>query len=238
MDYPEKILEEKINGLNLRIIGVAHTRKFYKKHEDFFRKQIGNSPAIFLEDGPEGFTHEFDEEVAKVSQETNKPIYIPEPSNILHNVLDTAQLGVGVYLAGSYLRKPKEMSRRNFLKKGGVTLLGLYLAWGSFIPRSYVEKAIGDENVKWDDALQYGTVEDYRNIVAAENLDRASRVLRFKRHIPYFIGAGHVEGIHTYLRNPKLRKKRLVYFLQDLISDTSFRKYEFREGNWKLTERI
>jgi hypothetical protein len=238
MSYPKLILEERINGMNVNLVGVSHTRDFFHEHEDFFRDQIVNAPAVFLEDGPKGFTYEFDEEIAKVAQETEKAIYIPEPSNGVHVLLDIAQLGVGGYFAGSYLRKPKEISRRSFLKKGGATLLGLYLAWGSFMPRGFVQKAIGDENVKIDDALQYGTVEDYRNIVVAENLDRASKRVQLEGSVPYFIGSDHVEGIHTYINNPELRRKRIVYLPQDLISDTSFRKYEFLEGKWKLTEKI
>lgn len=237
MSYPQLVLEERINGMNVNLVGVRHTRDFFHEHEDFFIEQIANAPAIFLEDGPKGFTHEFDKEIAKVAQETKKSIYIPEPANAFHGLLDMAQFGVGVYLAGSFLRKQKKISRRNFLN-GGATLLGAYLTLGSFILSSFVQRAIGDENVKIDDALQYGTVGDYRNIVAAENLDRVSKRLQLKGSIPYFIGAEHVEGIHTYIHNPELRQKRIVYFPQDLISDTSFRKYEFQDGNWKLTEKI
>jgi hypothetical protein len=234
MRYPELVLEEKINGLNVNLVGVCHSESFFQEHEAFFREQIRSSPAVFLED----VDRDFSERIAKVAQETSKSIYVLESGNIIHIGLDATQLCAGLYLASSYLIKPKEMSRRNFLKKGGATLLGLYLIGGSFVPRSFVQKAIGNEDIKLDDALQYGTVEDYRNIVAAENIDMLSRLLKVEGHIPYFIGANHVEGIHTYLQNSKLRKKRLVYFIQDIMSDTSIRKYEFQDSNWKLTEKI
>jgi len=238
MKYPKLVLEERINGIDVNLVGVTHLRNFFHKHENFFREQICRSPAIFSEDGPEGFTDGFSEEIAKVAQETGKPIYILESGSNIHSFLGLAQLGIGGYLAGSYLRKSDDMSRRTFLKKGVSTLLGSYLMGSCLTQNSIIQKVIGNENVKLDDALQYDAIIDYRNIVAAENIDRASKVLQLEGKIPYFIGSLHVKGIHAYLRNPGLRKKRLLYFPQDLISDTSIRKYEFKENNWKLTERI
>ena len=238
MGYPRLVLEERLNGMEINLVGVIHSRDFFHKHENFFRNKINGSQAIFLEDGPREFTHEFDRKIAKLAQENNKPIYIIEPSKMAYLILEFAQIGTASFLGTSYLRINKNMSRRDFVKKGGATLFGAYLLFGAVPFKGFIQDFAGDESVKIDDAVTYGTIGDYRNLVAAENLDRISKKRHLEGQIPYFIGYGHVKGISAYLQNPNLRKKRFIYFPQDLISDTSVRKFEFQDNCWKLTERI
>ncbi len=237
MEYPELVLEEKINGATINLIGVRHRRSSFYRYKHFFSDNIKNSPALFLEEDEEDFSYGFYGEIARVAREENIPLYVIVPSELSHLLLEVVQGGAGLIFGTSYLRGLRNMQRRDFLKKGIQSALGLFLLSGTAPARQWIQDAVGDEQVKIDDVLTYGTVADYRNIIAAENIDRASRNYPGGR-IPCFIGGGHVKGISAYLRNPELRRKRALYLPQDWTSDTSVRKYEFQESRWKLTERI
>ncbi len=50
MEYPDLVLDERVNQLNLQLIGVHHTPDFFETYENFFREQIDRSPAMFIED--------------------------------------------------------------------------------------------------------------------------------------------------------------------------------------------
>ena len=54
----------------------------------------------------------------------------------------------------------------------------------------------------------------------------------------FLIGQYHVHGISAYLKNPLMRKKRIVYYPQEKFSNTNARKYEKDDGKWKLTEEF
>ncbi len=235
------ILQEKVNGIDIDLVGVIHNKEFFNKNKNLLKENADNAPAIFIEDGERGRSIEngFYGEIAKFAQEAGKPIYIPDTSKTSYLLPDAVQLTIGISLFANSFGKPKkDFSRRDFLKKSGKGLAGLYLMLGS--PLSiFLESPKRNEHIIIDDALKYGVIHDYRNLVSAANIDKLTKKVQFQGKVPYFIGQAHVKGISAYLNNPKLReRKRHVYALQDLIIDSSIKKYEFQDDSWNVTETI
>ncbi len=175
--------------------------------------------------------------IASEAETKNNPIYIPDSAHLSHLGLDALQAiaGISIPVTGWVNGSP---SRREFMKNIGKTLLGGYLFCGSVFGDAIFSELIGEHSPIVDSAFEYGTVDDYRNLISSLNIIKAHEIAGVEGRVPYFIGSAHVRGIKRYLENPALRIKRLAYFPQDLITRTKLEKYEFQEGVWKLTEEI
>jgi len=162
---------------------------------------------------------------------------VPDSTNDLQPLADLGQttIGTSLILHSLFSVTNKKQSRRSLLRETLKLFGGTLLLSGVEGFRSHSQD-IGDETMVIDDALTYGTIMDYRNLLIADNLDKISRTLSFRSQVPFFIGNAHVKGISAYLRNPLLRKKRLLYLPQDLLTKTGVRKYEFNMGDWSLSK--
>jgi len=47
--YPFQPLETRVNGVDIRLVGVEHTPEFFDRHRSFFEEEINKSRAIALE---------------------------------------------------------------------------------------------------------------------------------------------------------------------------------------------
>ncbi|MDP2909013.1 MAG: hypothetical protein Q8N77_04380 [Nanoarchaeota archaeon] len=166
-DYPCSTLEEKINSTDVSIIGVAHVKEFFKRHENFFYDKISCSDAIMLEQpvGGEFYDSKFFGELGMIAHKQKKRVYQADPVNTPSFCTDFMQGGLGFILISSFDVQ---------------AALGLYLFLGS-IPGSGIrywlttEKndATGDfTKIKNGyEFLMYGDT-DYRNLMIAHGIEK------------------------------------------------------------------
>ncbi|MCX6750726.1 MAG: twin-arginine translocation signal domain-containing protein [Candidatus Pacearchaeota archaeon] len=229
-NYPREIYKTKIGNLNLKIIGVDHRPPFLTKNEDFFREEINLPEYIFFEMGLEG--NKFYQDLAKLMDKQDKSIYVPDSLYKGFTANDVIIGGVGLDIFVNSLRKP--ISRRDFLKKSCTGLAGLYLTTGVMGFREDILQNILGKNATLDNKISYDAVQDFRNILSADNLNRAGNELNFEGDGTYFIGYSHLNGLRAYINNPNMREKRKLYFhLESSLTD-KIKEYKNIEGVWKI----
>ena len=230
MRYPFPLKTEKVNNNNFELIGVEHTPEFYRRHDSFFEEKIQNSELVileanlFLESKEENSFYSF---IANQAEKNNLPIYtLDSTENVA--ALESSQMYLGFALA-LLANTGLKFSRRKVLSALlGMVSLDLMI---SVAPIGAIRELGQKENIEMDNIISYSTMLDYRDILCASNLEKLERRVKSQKPIPYFIGAGHINGIQMYLRSNTLRKKRILYALQDEIIDTTIKKYVKKDGN-------
>ena len=209
-NYPREIYETRLKNLNLKIIAVDHKPSFLTENEDFFRKEVNNPDYVFFEMGLE--KSEFYKNLAELIEDKDKSIYSPDS---LYKGFEENDIILGVAGAGlltkstvDIVRKRKLMSRRDFLKKAGMGLAGLYLGTGIMGFREDMLEKIFGKNITFDNKISYDATQDFRNIISSDNINRAAGELNFEGNAAYFIGYNHLNGLRAYMNNPKMRRKR------------------------------
>lgn len=226
-NYPKEIYKTKIRNLNLKIIGVDHRFPFLTKNEDFFREEINSPDYIFFEAGLR--KNIFYQGLAKLLDKKDKSIYVPDPLFKGLGVNDLILGGVGADIFVSSLKKP--ISRMDFLKKSSMGLIGLYLVTGVWGFRENLLQKILGKNATFDNKISYDSIQDFRNIVSAYNLNRAANELNFEGDATYFVGYSHLNGLRAYIDNPGMRKKRKLYpHLERPSLTDKIREYKNIEG--------
>lgn len=244
MTHP-KVVPVKNNNLEFRLVEVEHTKSYFNKYKVFFNKEVNEAGALCIE-GSDTLNHEFVKPIMDLAKEKQIAVYFPDRTDSKHWLMDMVQLLIGlgiisrgciIPLMNSYLKNEKS-SRRQFLKRILAGISGAYLTYGTFMGPGPVINSTINKDIKIDDLLIYGTIDDYRNLLNAENLDRLSTEINLEKPISCFYGYLHPKGIYTYLTNPKLRKKRVVYLPQDLLTNTNIRRYEFIDNSWKMVKEF
>lgn len=233
MEYPYEIREKKIGNLNLKIVGVRHTPKFFNKHVKYLERELAGADHLFFEDGLPN--NKFYKNLADLGQGKHKSIYVPDSTewNFASDAL------VSFAGAGIAIKSLSNMgSRREFVKNGLKLFGGVYFASGFIGLNEEFFRNFTESESTTDNVLSYSSVRDFRNIVSAENLCRAEKDLGMEGNATYFIGGAHLDGLNAYLENPELRKKRVLYFPQDLLSDNKIKEYKKIEGDWKVANKI
>jgi hypothetical protein len=235
-NYPKEIYNTKIENLNLKIIGVDHRLPVLKRNEEFFREEINSPDYIFFEGGLR--KNLFYQGLAKLLDKKDKFIYVPDPLFKGLGVNDLILGGVGADIFVSSLKKP--ISRMDFLKKSCMGLIGLYLITGIWGFRENVLQKILGKNATFDNKIAYDAVQDFRNIVSADNLNRAANELNFEGDATYFVGYSHLNGLRAYINNPNMRKeKRKLYpHLERPSLTDKIREYKNKEGVWEIVRGI
>ena len=250
----------RINKMDLTIVGVNHgiiKTKIDSEDRKPFEDLISVADAVAIEDG--GFHPEtYYGDITSIVRKYNLPVYVPDSAKISHIALEAIQIYVGAKLMGlgkleKKLRKKikqslnnekdpvteknKQISRRKLFGHLGKIALGSLLLYGPL--SGIINPMVLSEERVADDVLAYSTCTDYRSILMAEGLEKMSKQDNIEERIIFFTGKVHVSQIKTYLENPQFRKKRMLYLPQDLITDTTVKKYIPTENNfWKLVKRF
>ncbi len=241
-DYKYPRIPVTVNGKELAIWGVEHTREFFNCFKSLFEEFIGNNDCVVLEQ-PVGAdfweTDFFFGDIGELVREQGKKMYQVDPVTWGNLLLDLVTIGIGgrlVYKGAKGSKSPEKISRRGFLKRLGQLAIGVPLVWGSWPTRllqDYLTIAIS-VSYGVDDQLGYGT-DDYRNIVIAEELDRICREVESVRKIGSIHGAAHSEAVYQYLISPEKRFKRLAYLPHDILGNTKIREYTPTDKGWELS---
>lgn len=238
-DYPIPILEERINSVNVSIVGVEHTPKFSEEHFKFFEDKIKNSDAVVLEQplGGDFWESDFFGDLGCIASWYNKKVYQSDPQKVLPTLIDLAQGTAGIYLM------IKGALINNYGYQGIIeAMLGSYMFLGSFTGKIMRVNAKQDTGLNYglDDLLLYGYT-DYRDIKIAEGIKKICHKVKGLKKISCFHGQAHSRPVQNYIRHPILRNtKKIAYLPYSLISETKVREYTYVDPmtEWALTREI
>lgn len=226
--YPYSILEEKVNSVDISIIGVSHNLDFFMEHSKFFYNKVSNSDAIIMEQPVCGdfWDSEFFGSIGEIAHYKKKNIYQADPVTIVSSLLDASQgiLGASMMLTGTL-----EMR-----------MLGMYLLLGSFpgsLSRYLLSRSPDSEDVNnKHDLLMYGNT-DQRNVVIAGGIKKICSKVGGIKKVSCIHGAAHSKPIKAYLQYPLLRKfKRMLYLPYEAVSQTKVREYTPSYHGWVLSD--
>ena len=224
--YPCSVLERKIEGKEVTILGVTHTKESFEKYRNFFKKLVSSSDALVLEQIAATSVHNFQHEptffgpFAELARSQGKKVYSADPtirSGIKYNQQMGAKamfaniLGLWVGLTGVRLG-----SKALIAVGVSAELLSFSLLFGSdkFDAFRYLHL---DKDMEWIDALAFG-YHDYRNLKIAKGIRRICQQKDEKRLLAVH-GDGHSRGIDFYLAHPSLANaKSLVYWNYERIA--------------------
>lgn len=240
-DYKYPRISERINGKELAIWGVEHTREFFNQYKPLFEDLVRDNDVVVLEQmvGGDFWESNFFGRVGELARGQGKKVYQIDPVGLGNFLLDLGTTFAGGALIYNGVRGSKSQektTRRNFLKRMGKLALGLPLVAGGLPGRLLLENLTTDISVSYgvDDQLGYGSC-DYRNIVIAEGLARICNEVRDVSRICSIHGASHSEAVHEYLLSQNKRQKRLVYLPHDILGNTKIREYTPTSKGWELT---
>lgn len=246
--YPRTIINRKLNGKNLSIVGVAHTNEFLDEHYNFFEGIIEDSDALILERSIPNFNEEYEKKdphffsnIAKIAHSKNKRIYQVDQNTLSLFALDFTLGVLGLQLVWKNLfqliRKNKNCSRKDFLKHLLLSSAGLPIFLGSGVGRPFLsEKTLVEYGI--DDVLTYSSVGDYRNIKIAEGIERLCQEVDDVKDLVSIHGDAHSKTVDTYLSKPSLRKKKLLYLPQKLVSSKKIEEYTPTQEGWVLSRKF
>jgi len=214
MKYPLAIRNEKIGNLDLRVVGVIHGPNYFKQHKEFFETEVTRPNHLLFEaNGLE--ENGFYQKLAGCVEGQGRSIFVPDSGHFGHQLNDIVAAAVGGLLL--FKSQNKVVSRRDFVKKGFMALGGLFLSTGYFgLREDALQKLVGPDSTL-DNKIAYNAVQDFRNIISADNICRIERDCGIIGTATYFIGHYHINGLSAYINNPTLRKKRILYFPQELL---------------------
>lgn len=236
--YPKEVFKSKIKDLNLKIIAVDHKPSFLLNNEIFFKEEINKPKYLFFEMGLEG--NDFYKDLTKFIDKADKSIYVPDGlyKGFMENDIILGVIGIDFLTNSSTSPLKKPLSRRDFLKRGASGLLGLYLSTGVIGFREDLLQKILGKNSTFDNKISYDAIQDFRNIISVDNLDRAANELEFKGDGTYFIGYNHLNGLRAYISNPKMRNKRKFYSHLESSLTNKIKEYKKIDGSWKIVNII
>ncbi|MGY4884057.1 MAG: hypothetical protein ACP5NZ_00580 [Nanobdellota archaeon] len=234
LDYPKEIYDTRIRNLDLKIIGVDHKNSFLIKNEEFLRKEINKPKYIFFEMGLEG--NDFYKNLTKLIDKKDSQIYVPDGlyKGFMENDIILGIIGIDLLTNSSTTPLRKPISRMDFLKRGAAGLFGLYLSTGVIGFREDMLQKIIRKDSTFDNKLSYDAIQDFRNIISVDNLDRAANELCFEGEGTYFVGYSHLNGLKAYINNPNMRKKRRLYSHLESSLTKKIKEYKNIEGIWKI----
>src|SRR3989344_7105221 len=139
-------IKETVNGKELAIWGVEHTREFFIKHEKLFRVLVSENDAVVLE----GISNanfwvcpNFFNDVAEITKEQRKKVYEVDPkikrsqneiAQPYADALEVATYALGLYSLIKGVRNSggkQATARRNFLKRMAKIAVGISLTAGT-----------------------------------------------------------------------------------------------------------
>ncbi|OGM03301.1 hypothetical protein A3K72_03480 [Candidatus Woesearchaeota archaeon RBG_13_36_6] len=238
--YPYPPIRETINGKDVSITGVVHSKEFFERYKPFFEEIIFQHDIIILEGvwGTEFWgDYDFYRLIGTIAYSKNKRIYQVDPVNLPVSLIDYAQCFIGLRLILLGLPKTRsEISRKEFLKLlGGLAIkgFGTSLVFGS-LPGIWLRGLMSKEiliEYGVDDLLTYGKT-DFKNLMVAHGIDRICYEIDEFTSLVSLHGYTHYETVDAYLRNPVLREKRFVYLPYDLVGERNIREYVPYENGW------
>ncbi|GAG08118.1 unnamed protein product, partial [marine sediment metagenome] len=221
-NYPCSRLEEKVNSVDVSIIGVEHTKEFFEKYKSFLEEKISQADAVILEDviGGNFWDHEFYRKIGEIASSQQKKVYQTDTIRRLPGFVDLLQEVAGV----SLIVLGFSVGLLGFgLGSLGGTSLGVYLFLGSHDGRALRYLIHKGSHYGLDNLLSYGYT-DYRDATIADGIDKLCHENDGIKKFVCIHGNDHSEPIKKYLKNPTLRKiKRLTYLPFDLIASQPIR---------------
>jgi len=247
-DYPGSVLEEKVNSVDVKIIGVDHEYDFLKKHYSFFEEKISESDAIMLEQviGGDFWDSDFfgGGGLGGIAHSQRKKVYQADPNTPLSLFVGfPVQTALGAALAGYSIFNMYDIEKilPNLVNLG----IGLYSFAGGlfgFCMRAKIKyEKYGEAFYGLDDLLLYGQI-DFRNVMIAEGIDKICHEIPEIKKLSCFHGDAHSHHIKTYLKNSKLRNiKKILYTPYWLLSHKKVREYTPVGSycyDWQLSKEI
>jgi len=236
-NYPFSVLEEKVNSVDVSIIGVEHTAKFFEEYKSFFEEKISQADSVVIEGVSAGnfWEFEFYKRIGEIAKSQQKSVYMADTLKALPASIDIVQGIAGVtliYLGATGILREISGQDMNLLSNIGNLSIGAYLFFGSVLGRVVREIRMGS-HYGLDNILLYG-YHDYRDTVIASGINKLCNENNGIKKFVCIHGDSHSHPIRKYLKNPKLRRiKRLTYLPYDLISYQSVREYIPIGNGWK-----
>lgn len=247
-NHPPTVLEERVNSTDVSIIGVVHDLDYFKKYRQFFENKISESTTIMIEGLHKEFWEyeEGDElffnRIGEIAHSQNKKIYQADPRHSMDQSLDILLSMEGAFLVlegllGLIKHYPLEY---NFTFLG----IGLPLLLGSMYTKigRVGYSCIKNKLIKYTltDAISYGRT-DYRDLKIAEGIDKICNKIEGIEKLTCIHGKAHSHPIMAYLKKPKLRKIKKVFYLPlSLILPRKVKEYTpvINYPGWKLTKKL
>jgi hypothetical protein len=250
--YPHEIIKKQVGNSKVELVGVTHTSEFFNSHRKFYERKIEESPEGIILEQPINFEfwekpgdNRFYSHLGEIAYRNKINVYQTDPINIKSTVIDYSLFLPGTeLLSKGTSKKSIKMTRKEFLKRLGLSFSGASIVYGSFIPYAYVKTLVGE--IPKVDFFSYGGT-DWRNVKIAEGIEKICEKENPKK-LTAFHGAGHTKQIEAYLNNTKIREmKNVLYAPLNFCGIKGARKYipdkfetDFKKYNqsWKLEEII
>ncbi|MFH1456334.1 MAG: hypothetical protein ABIF40_05295 [archaeon] len=267
-DFPWKVAQEEINGRQINLIGVWHHETYLPEFGNFLTHCIEQSDMLIMEcnvsllDDPMMIKSgtNFFKYLAERANENDKDIWSIDP--IYQNSTREFVITMGKILGGGLLfshariemqpkrslhhwNKIEKPSRRKLLGLLGLAGLGIGTSVHGFGDTFYPSGVRGLFQQDLEDLSTFGTDDiithdpcDYRNIKIAQGLDKLIEYSEEGSEIVMIAGEAHVLPSLHYLTHPVIRQLKAQTYPENLIYDTSLRKYSFDNNDWVESERI
>jgi len=267
-DFPWITVQEEIDGRFVNLLGVWHDSSYLPHVGKYLTQCIEQSDVLIMEcnipllDHPKQIKKHVDffKYFAKKAAENDKDVWSIDP--IYQNYERESAITIGKIIGGGLLlgisrmkmiperryysfQKVKKPSRRKMLGLLGLCGLGA----GTFVNgladsfyfsgiRSFIGMSAEQyQTFGTDDIITHDHC-DYRNIKIAQGLDKLIEHSPEGSEIVMLAGDLHIRQSFHYLTHPILRQAKAQTYLENLVYDTSLRKYSFDNNDWVETERI
>lgn len=245
---PHEILENNINGLEVKICGTDNDESSFQKYEELYDKLISDSACVVLQYSPDksdfasdkpliGETQmwKFTSNIRNLCEKHKKKIFNIDPMNVTGLAIDSS-IALGSWGGAFYISISdgirKKLSRREFWKIWGALV---YLGLGTHnftAPFALFEYVTG----KFSRVPTYG-YKDFRNVKIADGLEIIPEMLENNEgnYILALHSWGHTKAIDYYLTHRTVRKaKDLLYSVTyNLVNDSLVKEYDVKDGLWK-----
>jgi len=249
---PHEILENNVNGLEVRICGTSNDESSFQKHAEFYDELISDSACVVLQYSPDksdfardipllGETQmwKFTSNIRDLCEKHKKKIFNIDPLNVTGLAIDSF-VALGSWGGAFYISISdgirKKLSRREFLGIwGALVYLGLG-THGFTGPFTLLENPTG----KFLRVPTYG-YKDFRNVKIAEGLELIPEMLENNEgsYILALHSWGHTKAIDYYLTHRTVRQaKEFLYSVTyNLVNDSLVKEYDMKDGLWTEISR-
>lgn len=226
----KKVVTEsiKLNGSNIKMLGVSHINGFYEYNIDIFDNFISSCDIIVSETSPNisysNSNRDFYTNLYHSIANKGKDIIICDPrsSNLQGVIMTTAMESLFPFLYYPSLKKLEEVEITKFevIKRA----VCYYLASFSHIGGIGLELILNP-----DKKLGYSTY-DYSNVVVSSKVDNLTDKYR---NIGIIYGSCHIPDFKYYLENPIKRKVKIsTYKPLEFLCGLPDTRYGYNNG-WK-----
>ncbi len=254
----------KVNGVGVKLVGVAHDTSNFFEHEEQIRHQIVDSRFVILEYFPydsglslPGQNRDqfnvltalnersfgFFAALGGLCAEYNKDIYVINPENPFMQFLEFyAMFGLSTALIYGDVKYTinkllnRRATRRNFLKMLGYGISGAtFASWYSDFS-NYLNNLDSPDDIS---SMRWNLI-DFRDLVSAKRIiniiDTNSSEIESDQLISVFQGDIHTAGVLKYLQNPDLvdYKDWAYPHYQAIASFTKRYSYDRVDNKWVL----